>query len=294
MKPEWLKVRAVADNSVYEALRALKLHTVCEEANCPNIGECFGKKTAAFMILGNVCTRRCAFCAVTKGKAGPLDPEEPENVARCVRSLALKHAVITSVTRDDLPDGGASHFAETVVKIRELCAAPPSIEVLIPDFQGDLPALKAVAAARPEIINHNIETVERLYPGVRPIADYGRSLRLLGRVKELDPQIIVKSGFMVGLGETHEEISALLKDLKESGCDIVTIGQYLAPSKNHHPVVRYVTPGEFDAYKAEGEGMGFAYVASGPLVRSSYMAGEAFRDILQIDLLSDTFHMEES
>ena len=277
MKPEWLKVRALRDDTVYNMLRALKLHTVCEEANCPNIGECFSKRTATFMILGDTCTRKCAFCAVNKGIPRELDDDEPENVARCTKELGLKHVVITSVTRDDLKDGGAGHYAKTIEKIRQVCTGSnPAIEVLIPDLKGDMDALKIILGAKPDIINHNIETIRRLYPTVRPIADYDRSLKLLQRVKEIDPDIAVKSGFMVGLGETYEEVLSLMRDLKEKGCDIITIGQYLAPSKLHHPVVRYVPPLEFENYKKAGEDMGFAFVASGPLIRSSYMAGDAF------------------
>ncbi len=283
-KPEWLRVRSNTgeeNRKVVEMLRGLSLHTVCEEANCPNCGECFQKRTATFMILGNNCTRNCTFCTVTKDRPVCVDPQEPRHVAAAVKELGLKHVVITSVTRDDLPDGGAGHFADVIRAIQDAFAEPPVIEVLIPDFQGDKAALSTVIAASPHIINHNVETAPRLYPEVRPMAVYGRSLELLARVKREAPHIYTKSGVMVGLGETHEEVVAVMKDLREVGCDILTIGQYLAPSKLHHPVVAYVTPEEFAAYRQEAEALGFLYAASAPLVRSSYMAGEAFETIRQ-------------
>ncbi len=282
-KPEWLHVRGNTgeeNRKVVEMLRGLSLHTVCEEANCPNCGECFHKRTATFMILGNNCTRNCTFCTVTKGRPVSVDPEEPKHVAAAVKELGLKHVVITSVTRDDLPDGGAGHFADVIRAIKD--AFPensPVIEVLIPDFKGDAAALSTVIAARPHIINHNVETAPRLYSEVRPMAVYERSLELLARVKKEAPEIYTKSGVMVGLGEAHEEVVAVMKDLREIGCDILTIGQYLAPSKLHHPVVAYVAPEEFAVYKREAEDLGFLYAASAPLVRSSYMAGEAFEAI---------------
>lgn len=276
-KPDWLKIKfagAAQINNVKEMLQRLKLHTVCEEANCPNLMECFGKKTATFMILGRQCTRNCTFCNVTKAPPTPVDPEEPRHVALAVKELGLKHVVVTSVTRDDLTDGGAGHFADVIREIKKE-AGSASIEVLIPDFQGDRDALSKVVMARPNVINHNIETITRLYPEVRPMADYRRSLELLARIKEMVPNIYSKSGFMVGLGETREEVIQLLTDLHQSGCDIVTIGQYLAPSKMHHPVIEYVTPAVFAEYKQLADEMGFKYVASSPLVRSSYHAGEA-------------------
>ena len=284
-KPDWLRVRSNTgeeNRKVVEMLRGLSLHTVCEEANCPNCGECFHKRTATFMILGNNCTRNCTFCTVTKGRPVPVDPEEPKHVAAAVKELGLKHVVITSVTRDDLPDGGAGHFANVIRAIKDaFLQNPPIIEVLIPDFKGDEAALSTVVAARPHIINHNVETAPRLYPEVRPMAVYERSLELLARVKKEAPEIYTKSGVMVGLGEAHGEVIAVMKDLREIGCDILTIGQYLAPSKLHHPVVAYVAPEEFAAYKQEAEALGFLYAASAPLVRSSYMAGEAFETIRQ-------------
>lgn len=277
-KPDWLKIKISSSsqlNSVAEMLRKLNLHTVCEEANCPNLMECFSKKTATFMILGRECTRNCTFCTVSKNTPDIVDTQEPYNVAEAVKKLGLKHVVITSVTRDDLPDGGAGHFAKVIEAVKET-SAHTAIEVLIPDLQGDKDALYQVVQAKPKVINHNIETIRRLYPEVRPMANYDRTLELLKRVKEMDPNIYSKSGFMVGLGEAQEEVIDLLSDLRKFGCDIVTIGQYLAPSKKHHPVVEYVTPEIFGIYKKKAEEMGFRYVASSPLVRSSYHAGEAF------------------
>lgn len=277
-KPDWLKIRVSYSpeiNEVSEMLNALNLHTVCQEANCPNVMECFGKRTATFMILGRECTRQCTFCNVSKGSPMEVDEDEPARVAKAAVELGLKHVVVTSVTRDDLADGGAGHFARVIEEIKK--ASPKTaIEVLIPDFDGDRDALAVVAAAKPQVINHNIETVKRLYPSVRPIADYERSLELIKRVKGLDPSIYSKSGLMVGLGETPEEVEELLRDLRSADCDIVTIGQYLAPSVQHHPVVEYVTPEQFEKYKKAAEEMGFLHVASSPLVRSSYHAGEAF------------------
>lgn len=278
-KPEWLKIKlgnAGQVNQMSEMLRRLNLHTVCEEANCPNAMECFGQRTATFMILGRECTRNCTFCNVTKGIPQPVDPLEPEHVAQAVKELNLKHVVITSVTRDDLNDGGASHFAAVIEAIRDAVTGI-TVEVLIPDFQGDITALSKVVRAKPDIINHNVETVCRLYSSVRPMADYQRSLTLLKRVKELDPQILSKSGFMLGLGEMEEEVIQLLQDLRGFGCDLVTIGQYLAPSAKHHPVIEYVHPDMFEKYKVLAQEMGFKYVSSSPLVRSSYHAGEAFQ-----------------
>ena len=277
-KPDWLKIKISSNaqlHDVAEMLRKLNLHTVCEEANCPNLMECFSKKTATFMILGRECTRNCTFCTVSKNAPMTVDPQEPFHVAEAVKQLGLKHVVITSVTRDDLPDGGAGHFAKVIETVKE--ASPnTAIEVLIPDFQGDRDALHQVVQARPKVINHNIETIKRLYPEVRPMANYNRTLELIKRVKEMDSNIYSKSGFMVGLGETQEEVFDLLLDLRKYGCDIVTIGQYLAPSKKHHPVIEYITPEIFALYKKRAEEMGFQYVASSPLVRSSYHAGEAF------------------
>jgi lipoic acid synthetase len=279
-KPAWLKIKISSNaqlHSVVDMMRKLNLNTVCQEAKCPNLMECFSKKTATFMILGRECTRNCTFCTVSKNETNPVDLEEPRHVAEAVKRLDLKHVVITSVTRDDLPDGGAGHFVAVIKAVREV-SQNTDIEVLIPDFQGNKDALCQVVKARPKVINHNIETIERLYPEVRPMANYHRTLELIRRVKEMEPNIFSKSGFMVGLGETQEEVLHLLQDLREFGCDIVTIGQYLAPSKKHHPVIEYVTPEIFAMYKIKAEEMGFTYVASSPLVRSSYNAGEAFEE----------------
>ena len=285
-KPEWLHVRTSSSPEsmqVIRMLRTLSLHTVCEEANCPNRGECFRKRTATFMILGNHCTRNCTFCTVTKEQPCAVDPSEPQHIAEAVKELNLRHVVITSVTRDDLPDGGAGHFADVIraIKAEFPVGGAPIIEVLIPDFQGSLAALSVVIDAASDIINHNVETVPRLYKEVRPLAGYERSLELLSRVKHAAPGIYTKSGIMVGLGETHAEVIDTLRDLREAGCDMLTIGQYLAPSKAHHPVVAYIPPEEFAVYKREAESMGFLIVASAPLVRSSYMAEESFRHIKQ-------------
>lgn len=272
--PPWLKKRIPAGNKAPEVdaiLRPLGIHTVCEEALCPNIWECWGKKTATFMILGDVCTRGCTFCGVKKGKPSPPDPKEAERVAEAAARLGLRFVVVTSVTRDDLPDGGAKAFADTVSAIR--AHIPGSrVEVLIPDFRGAEEALKTVVDARPDVLNHNVETVRRLYPSVRPGAQYDRTLRLLKTAKELDPEIVTKSGFMVGLGEDDGEVYELLVDLERSGCDIVTIGQYLRPSPRHHAVMRYVEPEAFRRYEEWGKGLGLRKVAAGPLVRSSYLA----------------------
>lgn len=276
-KPPWLRVKAHPTGDyeyVRELLQTLKLNTVCDEAACPNRGECFGRKTATFMILGSVCSRGCTFCNVTKGNPVPVDESEPEHVAQAVEKLGLMHAVITSVTRDDLPDGGAGHFAAVVKAIRDL-SPQVTIEVLIPDFQGDPDALQKVIDARPNIINHNVETVPALYPEVRPQANYCRSLKLLQRVKATGSGVYTKSGIMVGLGEKPEEVLSVLSDLRKVHCDFLTIGQYLAPSPGHHAVVEYVPPDRFKDYKEKAYAMGFAYVASAPLVRSSYMAEEA-------------------
>jgi lipoic acid synthetase len=256
-------------------LSRLSLHTVCEEANCPNRMECFARRTATFMILGDRCTRNCTFCNVTKGAPVPVDADEPRHAAEGVRELGLKHVVITSVTRDDLPDGGAEHFAETIRRIRET-TPDVTIEVLIPDFKGSLPAQQTVLEAGPDVLNHNIETVPRLYQEVRPMAVYARSLELLRRAKELGkPGMHTKSGMMLGLGEGKDEVLQSLRDLRSAGCDFLTLGQYLAPSKLHHPVVEYIHPDVFAEYKTLGEAMGFKFVASAPLVRSSYMAEKA-------------------
>ena len=281
-RPEWLKVRANTTGE-YEEVRAmmrrLSLVTVCEEARCPNIHECWAReRTATFMLMGDVCTRHCGFCAVGKGRPGALDSAEPERVAEAAAELGLSHAVVTSVNRDDLPDGGAAHFAATVRSIRRRLPGC-TIEVLVPDFCGNAAALEAVLDAEPEILNHNVETVPRLYRRVRPEAKYGQSLELLGRAdarrRRSGSAMRTKSGVMVGLGETRAELSATLADLRAAGCDVATIGQYLQPYEKRLPVERYYTPEEFDEIRREGEALGFAHVESGPLVRSSYHARRA-------------------
>jgi lipoic acid synthetase len=273
-RPAWLTVRAPwgqAYRSVEKLVRGEGLHTVCEEARCPNIGECWGSGTATFLILGDVCTRRCGFCAVATGFPRAVDPCEPERVADAVCRLGVRHAVITSVNRDELPDGGASVFAACIRRVREQ-APQCSIEVLIPDFKGDAPALTAVMVARPDILNHNVETVPRLYRRVRPQASYRRSLELLRRAKEADAAVLTKSGVMVGLGETRTELEAVMRDLVDARVDILTIGQYLRPSEHHLPIQRYYTPDEFDEFRELGESLGLRWVESGPLVRSSFRA----------------------
>lgn len=275
-KPAWLRARAPMGEN-YHALkrlaRSLGLHTVCESAQCPNIGECWHHKTATFMMLGNLCTRRCGFCAVPKGRPEPIDFDEPRRVAQAVAQLGLQHAVITSVNRDDDNLGGARAFAEVIEEIRRQ-APGCSVEVLIPDFHGDQEAIRTVVDARPEILNHNTETVPRLYRVVRSGARYERSLELLRYAKELRPAGLTKSGVMVGLGEETHELLAVFRDLASAGCDILTIGQYLRPSRDHLPIARLYTPQEFAELKAEALSMGFRHVESGPLVRSSYHAHE--------------------
>ena len=259
-------------------LDTLSLHTVCQGANCPNRGECFKNKTATFMILGENCTRNCKFCTVAKGDVMPPDRDEPENVAKAAKQLGLKHIVVTSVTRDDLEDNGANHFAQTIVKLRQYLPNS-TVEVLIPDFRGDVNSLKIVLDKKPDILNHNIETVKYLYDDVRKMAIYERSLELLRRVKEIDSTIFTKSGLMVGLGETKEQVSELMDDLLAVKCDILTIGQYLQPSKAHLRVIEYITPECFEEYKQMGLKKGFKYVASGPFVRSSYNAIEGMNAV---------------
>ena len=254
-------------------LAGMGVHTVCESARCPNLGECFGRGSATFMILGDVCSRNCRFCAVDHGEPGPVDPEEPRRMAEAAEMLGLRHVVVTSVTRDDLPDGGATHFAHTVRAVRERLPGA-TVEVLVPDLQGDREALRTVLEAGPEVLNHNVETVLRLYPQVRPEADYGRSLRVLRWARELSESTMTKSGFMVGLGETEEEVPGLLQDLREAGVGVVTIGQYLQPTRWHLPVADYVSPRVFQEYERAARAMGFLHVLSGPLVRSSYRAEE--------------------
>ena len=258
-------------------LASMGLHTVCQSASCPNIGECFSRRTATFMILGDACTRSCGFCGVSHDAPHPVDPDEPRRVAEASVRLGLRYVVVTSVTRDDLPDGGAGHFAETV---RQLKAAIPGakVEVLIPDFGGDEDALRAVLDSAPFVLNHNVETVPRLYSTVRPQAVYERSLVVLETARRFRTSIHTKSGLMVGLGEEQGEVLEVLSDLRRAGCDIATIGQYLQPSKRNLPVVEYVPPSQFDEYARVGREMGFSYVASGPFVRSSYHAEEVSRD----------------
>jgi lipoyl synthase len=281
-RPEWLKVRVPATGSESEIARLVEdksLNTVCQEARCPNLAECWGvERTATFMLMGDVCTRHCGFCAVTQGIGRPLDPDEPRHVAEAVKTLGVAHAVVTSVNRDELPDGGAAHFAATIRAIRAI-APGVTVEVLIPDFLGDAAALRTVLDEAPEVLNHNTETVERLYRRVRPDAIYARSLQLLARAaKRRDEErnsLKVKSGVMVGLGETREELRATLRDLRSSGVDVVTVGQYLQPHARRLPIERYYTPEEFEEIRSEGEKMGFSRVESGPLVRSSYHARRA-------------------
>ena len=281
-RPEWLKVR-MTDTDDYREIRALierkGLNTVCQEARCPNIFECWGlERTATFMLMGDVCTRRCGFCAVTKGIGRPLDPEEPRHVAEAVGAMELSHAVVTSVNRDEIPDGGAAHFAATIREIRGMNPGV-TVEVLIPDLLGSEVALRTVLDARPEVLNHNTETVERLYCRVRPDAVYARSLELLARAARFRDasakQMKVKSGLMVGLGETMDELKATLKELRRAGTDIVTLGQYLQPHERRLPIEKYYSPGEFEELKRFGEKLGFLRVESGPLVRSSYHARRA-------------------
>jgi len=283
-KPEWLKARAPGGNN-YQALkqlaRGLELHTVCESAHCPNIGECWEHKTATFMLLGDLCTRRCGFCAVPKGKPLPIDYDEPRRVAEAVKKLGLKFAVVTSVNRDDDNLGGARVFAETIRQIREQVPGC-SIEVLIPDFQGIDECLKIVLNAGPDILNHNTESVPRLYRAVRSGARYERTLQLLDNVKEFSPQTVSKSGVMVGLGEETNELLSVFQDLAACKVDILTIGQYLRPSRDHLPVARYYTPDEFAYLKRETLKMGFRHVESGPLVRSSYHAHEQAESVAPV------------
>lgn len=274
--PEWIKVKSFTGlHNTKSILRNYGLSTVCEEAKCPNRGECFSKPTATFMILGSACTRNCGFCAVESSKPGPLDNDEPERVAMAAKEMGLKYVVITSVTRDDIKDGGASHFARTVSAVREHLPAA-KIEVLTPDFRGNKDSLKTVLDSGPDVYNHNVETMPRLYPYVRHQADYRKSLNVLMNAKSIAPEITIKSGFMVGLGETFTEIIDVLRDLKTAGCDTVTIGQYLRPSKKNLPVREYIRPEMFDVYKEIALDMGFKYAASSPLVRSSMNAEEMY------------------
>lgn len=277
-KPPWLK-RRLPNGPTCEQVRSLlrkgRLHTVCQEAGCPNLWECFSQKTSTFMILGATCTRDCRFCAVTHGRPAPPDPQEPKRVAQAAADLGLAYVVVTSVTRDDLADGGAGLFAATIRALRRKITGV-RVEVLIPDFRGDAAALRTVLDAGPDVINHNIETVPRLYPSVRPQADYGQSLQLLDRCRQWAAHIPSKSGLMLGLGETDDEVRATLADLRRAGCAILTLGQYLQPSAAHLPVSCYVPPQSFLAWRDAGLAMGFSEVAAGPFVRSSYHARESF------------------
>jgi lipoic acid synthetase len=272
--PEWIKVKAPHGEEFFETkrlVRDLRLHTVCEEAHCPNVGECWGHRTATFMLLGEVCTRNCAFCAVAHGRPQAVDPYEPLRVAEAVARLGLRHVVVTSVDRDDLPDGGAGHFARTTEAIKRRvpdCA----VEVLIPDFQGDPAAVETVAGAPIDILNHNTETVPRLYKRVRPGAKYERSLGLLRHAKEHRPELLTKTGLMLGLGEERDELLAVLGEIAATGCNILTLGQYLRPSGSQLPVERYLDPAEFAELRQQALRLGFRHVESGPLVRSSYRA----------------------
>ncbi len=284
-RPDWLRVRLpVGDNynDLKNLMRSKSLHTVCEEARCPNMGECWANRTATFMILGSVCTRSCGFCAVATGRPMTLDWEEPRRVAEAVTQMGLNHVVVTSVNRDELHDGGATLFAATIRWIRRMnpeCA----VEVLTPDFKGSRDALKVVMDARPDVFNHNVETVPRLYRRVRPQAVYERSLEVLAWAKEMQPEKPTKTGFMLGLGETHDEIVELLRDIRAHNIDIVTIGQYLRPSPQHLPIERYVPPDEFREYARIGREMGFRNVYSGPLVRSSYHAWDQVKQLAETD-----------
>ena len=284
-RPSWIRVRAPAGETydwLRDLMRAKELHTVCEEAHCPNMGECWGSGTATFLMLGDVCTRTCAFCDVKHGRPAPLDEEEPERVAQAVKAMNLKHAVITSVNRDDQPDGGAHIFAAVIRRVRELLPTC-SIEVLIPDFKGQVAALKVVLDARPEILNHNVETVPRLFKQIQPQDRYEWAQAILSNVKPFAPDVLAKSGIMVGLGETLEEVQAVMRDLRQWGVDILTLGQYLQPSRQHQPVARYYTLAEFAELKQYGlEDLGFRWVEAEPLVRSSYHAAEQVRALSQV------------
>ena len=282
-RPSWLVIPAPTEEDL-DRIQAMldkgRLHSVCESAHCPNIGECFANKTCTFMILGDVCTRNCRFCAVTHGKPGAVNAGEPEMVGLTAKQLGLKHVVVTSVTRDDLPDGGAGHFAATIHAIRRENPAA-SVEVLIPDFKGERPPLQQVSDAAPDVINHNVETVPRLYSVVRPQAAYQQSLALIKNVSlAANPKrIIAKSGIMLGLGETKDEVVGVMEDLLNAGCRLLTLGQYLRPSPEHHPVMEYVHPDTFDELADIGKRLGFARVVAGPLVRSSYHAAESFSSV---------------
>lgn len=286
-KPKWIRAEFTGTREVQRLkaiLRENRLHTVCEEANCPNLGECFKSGTATFMIMGDICTRRCPFCDVGHGRPNPLDPAEPENMARTIREMGLKYVVITSVDRDDLRDGGAGHFVACIQETRRLNPGT-KIEILTPDFRGRMDiALELLAQAPPDVFNHNLETVPRLYRQARPGADYDHSLDLLQQVKKRHPNVPTKSGLMLGLGETLEEVEEVMLDMRDHGIEMLTLGQYLQPSAHHLPVQRYVTPQEFDELRATGEKMGFSNVASGPMVRSSYHADLQAKEAVSVPL----------
>ena len=274
--PEWLRKKGISNQEIAETKRILKkleLNTVCRSAKCPNMGECFADRTATFMIMGEICTRNCRFCAVQKGEPLSLDQTEPKRLARAVKEMGLKHVVVTSVTRDDLNDGGAIQFIRTIQQVRAL-TPHTTIEILTPDFKGAAEPIKELVRTRPDIFNHNIETIPRLYKTVRPQADYKRSLRLLESVKDMNNQIYTKSGIMVGLGEEEAEVIKVMEELRVIKCDILTIGQYLQPGREHLPVVQYIKPEQFERYKEYGLSIGFKYITSGPFVRSSFHAAD--------------------
>ncbi|MDW8171320.1 MAG: lipoyl synthase [Anaerolineae bacterium] len=284
-RPPWIRVKAPSGETyenVRQLMRSKTLHTVCEEAQCPNLGECWGKGTATFLMMGDTCTRSCGFCDIKTGRPSPLDWAEPNRIAESVRAMNLRHVVITSVNRDDRPDGGAPLFAMVIRRIRQLQPGC-SIEVLIPDFKGDERALKIVMDAQPEILNHNVETVPRLFKRVQPQDNYDWAIDTLRNAKMMDPLVLTKSGIMLGLGETLDEVQAVMRDLVSVGVDILTLGQYLQPSQKHLPIERYWTPGEFEALRVYGLEIGFKWVESGPLVRSSYRAEEQVRQLSQLN-----------
>ena len=283
-KPAWIRARSPADPAVArlkDVLRENRLHTVCEEASCPNIGECFSGGTATFMIMGDICTRRCPFCDVAHGRPDPLDTDEPDNLGRTIRDMQLRYVVVTSVDRDDLRDGGAGHFADCISAIRHYSPAI-KVEILVPDFRGRMDrALDILVKSPPDVFNHNLETVPSLYKKVRPGSDYAWSLQLLKRFKAMYPAVPTKSGLMLGVGETIEEVEQVMRDLRAHDCDMLTLGQYLQPSVHHLPLDRYVHPDEFDRLGELGKELGFSHVASGPMVRSSYHADQQARDTLE-------------
>jgi lipoic acid synthetase len=286
-RPPWIKVKAPGGDEyqkVYNLMRSKALHTVCEEAQCPNLGECWGRGTATFLMMGDVCTRSCGFCDIKTGRPSPLDWAEPNRVAESVRAMNLRHVVITSVNRDERADGGAPIFAMVIRRIRQLQPGC-SIEVLIPDFKGSETALKIVMNAQPEILNHNVETVPRLFKKVQPQDNYEWALKTLRNAKAMDPLVLTKSGIMVGLGETFDEVVEVMRDLAGCGVDILTIGQYLQPSKQHLPIERYYTPEEFDRFQEIGKELGFKWVESGPLVRSSYRADQQVRELSKLNFI---------